>query len=255
MIPPRLTTPPHQLRSGPQHRRGNILGRHVLLPATWGIDLSREIDMPRKFFLQATVTAAVALAASAALAAPGDVYKVTSERVNLRAGPSDQSAVRSQVLQGDDVIELTQQGRWLGVRHARTGEEGWVYGDLVRRVSQSTLGRRVSAAGFGKYSRDFDSLIETINGELGYPMVATIDQGPNNTLRVTPTTEWMLGTGRDAKLYAAAALHQMWRNVTGRPGNVALMYGSTPFITVNDGNAGPVMAYEVPATALSGSVR
>jgi hypothetical protein len=243
------------LRSGPQHRRGNILGRHVLLPATWGIDLSREIDMPRKFFLQATVTAAVALAASAALAAPGDVYKVTSERVNLRAGPSDQSAVRSQVLQGDDVIELTQQGRWLGVRHARTGEEGWVYGDLVRRVSQSTLGRRASVVGFGKYSRDFDSLIETINGELGYPMVAAIDQGPNNTLRVTPTTEWMLGTGRDAKLYAAAAVHQMWRNVTGRPGNVALMYGSTPFITVNDGNAGPVMAYEVPAMALSGSVR
>jgi hypothetical protein len=141
------------------------------------------------------------------------------------------------------------------VRHARTGEEGWVYGDLVRRVSQSALGRRVSAAGFGKYSRDFDGLIETINGELGFPMVAAIDQGPNNTLRVTPTAEWMLGTGRDAKLYAAAALYQMWRNVSGRVGNVALMHGNTPFIAVNDGNAGPVIVYEVPATTLSGSVR
>jgi hypothetical protein len=220
-----------------------------------GIDLNREIDMPRHFLLRATAAAVTAVAASAAVAAPGDVYKVTGERVNLRAGPSDQSAVRSQVLQGDDLIELTQQGRWLGVRHARTGDEGWVYGDLVRRVSQSSLGRRVSAAGFGKYSRDFDSLIETINGELGYPMVAAIDQGPNNTLRVTPTAEWMLGTGRDAKLYAAAALYQMWRNVTGRPGSVALMYGNAPFVTVNDGNAGPVMAYEVPAQAFSGSAR
>lgn len=215
--------------------------------------MSREIDMPTKFL--ATLTASLLLSAGAALAMPGDIYKVTGERVNLRAGPSDQSAVRSQVLQGDDLIELTQQGRWLGVRHARTGEEGWVYGDLVRRVSQSTLGRRVSAAGFGKYSRDFDGMIETINGELGFPMVAAIDQGPSNTLRVTPTTEWMLGTGRDAKLYAAAALHQMWRSVTGKPGNVALMYGNTPFLTVSDGNAGPVMAYEVPATTLSGSVR
>jgi hypothetical protein len=220
-----------------------------------GIDLSREIDMPRRFLLQAALTVAMAFAAGAAFAAPGDVYKVTGERVNLRAGPSDQSAVRSQVLQGDDLIELTQQGRWLGVRHARTGEEGWVYGDLVRRVSQSSLGRRVSAAGFGKYSRDFDSLIESINGELGYPMVAAIDQGPNNTLRVTPTAEWMLGTGRDAKLYAAAALYQMWRSVSGRPGSVALMYGNAPFITVTDGSTGPVMAYEVPAASFSGSAR
>jgi len=139
--------------------------------------------MPRKILLQSVLTTAVVLAASVALAAPGDVYKVTGERVNLRAGPSDQSAVRAQVLQGVDLIDLTQQGRLLGVRQARTGEEGWVYSDLVRRVSQSTLGRRVSAAGFGKYSRDFDGLIETINGELGFPMVAAIDQGPNNTLR------------------------------------------------------------------------
>ena len=199
--------------------------------------------MPRKILLRTTATAAFVLAASAALAAPGDVYKVTGERVNLRAGPSDQSAVRGQVLQGDDLIELTQQGRWIGVRQARTGEEGWIYGDLVRRVSQSTLGRRVSAAGFGKYSRDFDGLIETINGELGFPMVAAIDQGPSNTLRVTPTAEWMLGTGRDAKLYAATALYQMWKNFNGvRPGNVALMYGNTRFVTVNEGNAGPVLA-------------
>lgn len=209
--------------------------------------------MPTKFL--AMLTASLLLGASAALAVPGDVYKVTSERVNLRAGPSDQSAVRTQVLQGDELIELAQQGRWLGVRHARTGEEGWVYGDLVRRVSQSTLGRRIPAAGFGKYSRDFDRLVETIDGELGFPMVAAIDQGPNNTLRVTPTTDWMIGTGRDAKLYAAAALHQMWRNMTGRPANVALMYGNAPFLTVSDSNAGPVMAYEVPVTTLSGSVR
>jgi hypothetical protein len=219
-----------------------------------GIDLSREINMPLTL-LRTVLMASMTIAASAALAGPGDIYRVTGERVNLRTGPSDQSAIRSQVLQGDDLIELTQQGRWLGVRHARTGEEGWVYGDLVRRVSQSTLGRRISAAGFGKYSRDFDNLIETINAELGFPMAAAVDQGPNNTLRVTPTAEWMLGTGRDAKLYAAAALHQMWRNFTGRPANVALMYGNAPFITVNEGNAGPVLAYEVPVTTLSGSVR
>jgi hypothetical protein len=115
----------------------------------------------------------------------------------------------------------------------------------------------VSAAGFGKYSRDFDGLIETINGELGYPMVAAIDQGANNTLRVTPTPEWMLNTGRDAKLYAALALHQMWRNVSGgRPANVAMVYNGTNFLTVSDTGTGPVLGYEVPPIGvLSGSVR
>jgi uncharacterized protein YgiM (DUF1202 family) len=200
---------------------------------------------------------ASAAVASAALAGPGDLYKVTGERVNLRAGPTDQAAVRGQILQGEELIELAQQGRWLGVRVARTGEEGWIYGDLVRRVAQSTLGRRVSAAGFGKFSRDFDGLIETINGELGYPMVAAIDQGANNTLRVTPTPEWMLNTGRDAKLYAALALYQMWKNVSGgRPANVAMLYNGTSFLTVSDTNTGPVLGYEVPPIGtLSGSVR
>ena len=199
--------------------------------------------------------ASVALA-GAALAWPGDVYKVTGERVNLRAGPTDQAAVRSQVLQGEELIELAQHGRWLGVRVARTGDEGWVYGDLVRRTAQTTLGRRVSAAGFSRYSREFDGLIEAINGELGFPMVAALDQGPNNTLRVTPTPEWMLGTGRDAKLYAALALHQMWRHHTGRAANVAMLMNNTPFLTVNDTSTGPAIAYEVPpVTTFSGSVR
>lgn len=203
------------------------------------------------------IAATLFLSFSSAMAAPGDVYKVTGERVNLRATPSDQSAVRGQVLQGDELIELAQQGRWLGVRVARTGEEGWVFGELVRRVAQSTLGRRVSAAGFGKYSRDFDGLIEAINTELGYPMVAAIDTGPNNTLRVTPTAEWMLNTGRDAKLYAALALYQMWKNVSGgRPANLAMLLNGANYLTVNDTNTGPAFAFEPPHfTTLSGSVR
>lgn len=189
--------------------------------------------------------------AAAASAAPGDLYKVTSERVNLRAAPSDQSAVRSQVLQGEDLIELAQQGRWLGVRVMRTGEEGWIYGDLVRRTAQSTLGRRASAAGFGKYSRDFDSLVDAINGELGYPMVAGIDQGPNNTLRVVPTPEWLFNTGRDAKLYAALALYQMWKNFNnGRPANVAMLVNGADYLTVNDTNTGPVLTFETPRLAV-----
>lgn len=214
--------------------------------------------MAHRVLSRAVLAAALSVAvAGAAEAGPGDIYKVTGEKVNLRAGPSDQSAVRAQVLQGDELIELAQQGRWLGVRVVRTGEEGWIFSDLVRRTAQSSLGRRASPAGFGRYSRDFDSLIEAINGELGYPMVAAVDQGPNNTLRVTPTSEWMLNTGRDAKLYAALALYQMWKAASGgRPSNVALMLNGTPYLGVGDSNAGPLFTMEPPpANAFSGSAR
>jgi hypothetical protein len=191
--------------------------------------------------------------AGAALAGPGDVYKVAGERVNLRAGPSNQAAVRSQILQGEDLIEVAQHGRWLGVRVLRTGEEGWIYGDLVRRTAQSTIGRRVSAAGFGRLSRDFDRLIEAINEQIGFPMVGAIDQGPNNTLRVTPTPEWMLNTGRDAKLYAGLALYQMWKGVSGRPANVVLVYNGAEYMIISDTSAGPVLDFgPAPVAVLSG---
>jgi len=200
------------------------------------------------------MAAGVAFMASA-MAGTGDVHKVSGERVNLRAGPSNQAAVRGQLLQGEDLIELTQQGSWLGVRVARTGEEGWIYTDLVRRVSQSALSRPVPAAGFARYSRDFDSLIETINRDIGMPMVAEITQGSNNTLRVTPTSEWMLGTGRDAKLYATLALYQMWKGMNpGRQANVALVLGGANYITVSDTANGPLLAIEPPNVgALTGA--
>ena len=203
------------------------------------------------------LAASVAFAASA-MAGTGDVHKVVGERVNLRAGPSNQAAIRGQLLQGEDLIELTQQGAWLGVRVARTGEEGWIYTDLVRRVAQSTLGRPVPpTAGFGRHSRDFDTLIGAINAEIGVPMVAEISQGPNNTLRVTPTAQWMLNTGRDAKLYAVLAVYQMWKSINpGRQANVAMVLGGANYITVTDTSNGPVLATEPPNVgALTGSAR
>ena len=62
-----------------------------------------------------------------------------AEVVNLRAGPSDESNIRGRVEQGDEVIELTSEGNWRGVRVLDTGEEGWIYGGLLEAVAQSGL--------------------------------------------------------------------------------------------------------------------
>jgi uncharacterized protein YgiM (DUF1202 family) len=73
------------------------------------------------------------------LAATGDTLRVVGERVNLRAGPSDNATVRSQVVQGEQLLELQRDGNWYGVRVLRTGEEGWIFGNLIEPMTASTL--------------------------------------------------------------------------------------------------------------------
>ena len=108
----------------------------------------------------------LALLSGSALAAPGDIHRVSgADVVNLRAGPTDASNIRGKVDQGDEVIELTREGNWIGVRVLQTGEEGWVYGGLLERVTQSGLLPRDAAsgndgdAGFLQLSEGFDRLI------------------------------------------------------------------------------------------------
>ena len=105
-------------------------------------------------FRRATLAGLLAVGpAAVALAAPGDLHRVAAERVNLRAGPAEDVAVRRQVGRGEELIELRREGDWYGVRVSRTGEEGWVAGDLVERTTRSTLDQplqRSAAAPQGK---------------------------------------------------------------------------------------------------------
>ena len=184
-------------------------------------------------------TAALALPADAA---PGDIYEVTGEKVNLRSAPSDESTIRSTVAYGDELIELRRHGRWLGVRVLDTGEEGWIYSGLVGRVMQSSLGAApVSQAGFGKLSPGFDSLVASMNDMIGYGLAANVEQ-VGSSLRVEPTQQWLYSTSLDAKLYTALALYEMWRNYNnGNPVDIALGPNESEAIIVSDTDDGPVL--------------
>ena len=121
-----------------------------------------------------SVSAALMLAIDqAAVAATGDVLKVTAERANLRAGPSDKAQQRGQVQAGDDLIELQRRGEWVGVRVGRTGEEGWIYSKLVQLASASTLSREAAPAGFKNLSPGFDTLVRSIDDH-SYRMVERV---------------------------------------------------------------------------------
>jgi hypothetical protein len=69
------------------------------------------------------LAAALAVTASMALAASGDVLQVTAERAILRSGPSAETDMRAQVEQGDELVELERDGNWFSVRaaHRRGG--------------------------------------------------------------------------------------------------------------------------------------
>lgn len=208
--------------------------------------MSRTSTVFRRVVLGAGVLGAAMAMALPAGATPGDIHSVTGEKVNLRAAPSDEAAIRSTIARGDEVIELRQEGNWIGVRSLRTGEEGWVFADLVRRRTPSTLGgasSTVSDAGFGRISTGFDSLLGNINNQLGYRFAERVEQTSNGGLRVVPTQEWLYNTSREAKLYAALALYQMWKNHNnGRPVNVALGSPGSSAIAIEDTNNGPELA-------------
>jgi hypothetical protein len=189
---------------------------------------------------------ASALLASAASAAPGDLYKVSGERVNLRSGPSDGTTVRSTVERGDELIELRRERGWLGVRVVRTGEEGWVFQDLVQRVARTQLGAPVVDAGFQELSPPFNQLVGGLGEELGYAVVDSVEMTGGDGLRVVPSDNFLINAGRDAHMALAMAVYQLWKNHQNqRPVRLDFLgLDGAPYIAIEDLDSGPSWSIE-----------
>jgi Bacterial SH3 domain len=186
--------------------------------------------------------------AAAALAASGDILKVTAERANLRSGPSDRTDVSGQVQRGDELIELQRQGDWFGIRVVRTGEEGWIYANLVQLSSATRLGRETAPAGFKDFSPGFDSLVRNIEQRYGYQLIERVEATDNKTLRVMPTREWLIYGGRGDHLFAALAFYEMWKDSQkNQPVILSLMdEKGGEYITVSDTASGPSLTVHGP---------
>lgn len=187
--------------------------------------------------------------ATAAVADPGDLHEVSGAKVNLRAGPSDDTSVLTTVEQGDELIELRREGNWLGVRVLGTGDEGWIYGELVRRVAQSRLERSTAPVSFEDLSPDFDRLIEQVGAQLGYPPIARLERQEEATLRVTPSRDWLLRADVNTHLMAALGLYQVWKaDQEGRPVTLVLVDSQgDAYVTIEDSDNGPQLTLRAPA--------
>jgi hypothetical protein len=188
-----------------------------------------------------------------ALAAPGDIHRVSgAEVVNLRAGPTDASNIRGRLEQGDEVIELTRDGNWIGVRVLRTGEEGWIYGGLLERVAQSGLlpgeAGEGGDAGFLQLSEGFDRLMRRVNGDLGYRTVEDAAQVAEGVLQVRPSAAWLRSGGRDAHIMGALAFYELWKNYQdGRPVTLIMTDAQgAEYIRIADGDLGPELSIAAP---------
>ena len=87
--------------------------------------------------------------------------------------------MRSQVIQGEQLLELRRDGNWYGVRVLRTGEEGWIFGDLVEPLAPTTLSGGAGglpSAGFADLSPDFDRLMANLSPALRLPLFETVRQ-------------------------------------------------------------------------------
>lgn len=192
--------------------------------------------------------------ASPGHAAPGDIHRVSgAELVNLRAAPSNESNVRGRVDGGDEVIELTSEGNWIGVRVFETGEEGWIFGDLLERVATSGLRAGGSPAGVPdvglmQLSEGFNALVHRIGQDLGYPLIESTSQPGQGVLRITPTAAWLRNGSRDSHLMAATAFYQMWKNYHNgeRVTLVLTDPGGDDYIMINDTDSGPDLSVRAP---------
>jgi hypothetical protein len=195
-----------------------------------------------------TLCGLMLLPLSTALASPGDTLRVVGERVNLRAGPTDDANVRSQVMQDEQLLELRRDGNWYGVRVLRTGEEGWIFGDLIAAVQPTTLTEgsvAAPSAGFRELSPEFDGLLATVTQLYGFPLFDAVRQGGNNTLEAVLSTRWLRAGSDDEHLLAAVALYEMWKNhQNGASVRVELLEpDGTRYIAIGDGNTdGPVLS-------------
>jgi hypothetical protein len=194
------------------------------------------------------------LSAGPMLGASGDIHEVAADLVNLRAAPSDAAAVRDRIAAGTQVIELQRDGGWIGIRVLPSGQEGWIYGELLQEVTRSQLDTGQGTAGVGTYSTDLDALLFQVSERFGGPMFAEASES-GSTLTLVPHETWLRASSEETQLVAAAAIYGMWKNYRNQsPVEVVILdaAGDEYVIIRDDGESGPRLTVTDQASGSEG---
>jgi hypothetical protein len=132
----------------------------------------------------------------------------------------------------------------------RTGEEGWIFSELLTPSMTSTLsgnGSAIAPAGFAELSRDFDRLMGLVNQRAGYALVQDVRQREGNELALELTPEWLRDGSRDEHVLTALTVYQMWKNhQNSAPVRLTLLTpDGEPYVVIDDmAAAGPAIMIE-----------
>ena len=165
---------------------------------------------------------AMALLATAAVAAPGDPLVVTSDVVNVRAGPGTDNPVLFHVARDQQVVELTRTGNWVQVQIPDEAADGWIHQSLLQVVERAQPPPEGEATTIAVRSAPSESeaiaLFRSNVGELnaravavaGVELFAGAEPADGGTVRVMVTEAWDLIPEAGQQSYTNALFDQ-WR--------------------------------------------
>jgi hypothetical protein len=168
----------------------------------------------------------MALFATAAVAAPGDPLVVTSDVVNVRAGPGTDNPVLFHVARAQQVVELTRSGNWVQVQIPDEAADGWIHQSLLQAVEPAQPAPDATAATVGSRSAPseaealalFRSNVTELNARAvavaGVELFAGAEPANGGTIRVMVTETWDLIPEAGQKSYTNA-LFEQWRAAAG----------------------------------------
>jgi hypothetical protein len=168
----------------------------------------------------------MALLATAAVAAPGDPLVVTSDVVNVRAGPGTDNPVLFHVARDQQVVELTRTGNWIQVQIPDEAADGWIHQSLLQVVERAqpapdgvagTVDARSAPSGSEAIAL-FRSNVTELNARAvavaGVELFAGAEPADGGTVRVMVTEVWDLIPEAGQQSYTNALFVQ-WRDAAG----------------------------------------
>lgn len=177
-------------------------GRAAVASMAGGRQSKRGVQRGRRTMRRGSLAfAALVLIGGAALAAGGDALTVTGSRVNVRAGPSTDTQVLTQVSRDQQVIERGRQGEWVQVELPdRGGEQGWIHGSLLAPVAtqadrngvpEPAVGPSAAElAGVRRFRASVDYLNKRAQQVAGVDLFTGVEPAGAGAVQVSTTDAW-----------------------------------------------------------------
>lgn len=146
--------------------------------------------------------AALVLLGGTTWAASGDTLIVTGSRVNVRAGPSTDTQVMTQVSRDQQVIERGRRNEWVQVELTDAeGQQGWIHESLLSPAaepgtSQANVPEPAASpdaaelAGVRRFQASVDYLNQRAQQVAGVDLFTGVESAGAGAVQVNTTDAW-----------------------------------------------------------------